>query len=121
MSGEGKVELKKTLKRTPANQFDIRFHPWPGWPDNTPWCSRCTFTAQDDYERAAEHLVEQMHLYATSFRSEPHQIGEGYNNLVRMVAYGLRTASRNGVKALRREQNSTTSKNRVAKPRPGVI
>lgn len=73
-----------------SDQFDIRFHPWPGWPDNTPWCSRCTFKPKDRYEKIAEKLVDEMHVYASSFRCEPHQLGEGYNNLVRMVAHRLR-------------------------------
>jgi hypothetical protein len=81
------------------DQFDIRFHPWPGWPDNLPWCTRCTFKARDDYERLAEKLVDQMHSYGTSFRSEPHQVGEAYNNLIRMAAWTLREVGRRGVRA----------------------
>lgn len=87
------------MKRTAKNQWDNRFHPWPGWPNNTPWCSRCTFQPSDDYERLAERLVEQMHLYAGMVRTEPHQTGEGYNNLVRMAAYALRKTGRNGIRA----------------------
>lgn len=82
-----------------ADQFDIRFHPWPGWPDSTPWCSRCTFKPDDDYARLAERLVEQMHLYSISVRTEPHQTGDGYNNLIRMAACALRDVARKGVRA----------------------
>ena len=81
------------------NQFDIRFHPWPGWPNNTPYCTRCTFRASDDYERLAEKLVEGMHRYGSSFRSEPHQVGEAYNNLVRMAAHVLLEVRRKGIGA----------------------
>lgn len=91
------------MKKTAANQWDIRFHPWPGWPNNTPWCTRCTFKAADDYERLAEKLVEQMHLYAISVKTEPHQVGEGYNNLVRMAAYALRKVRRQGLTAALKE------------------
>ena len=86
------------MKKTAKNQFDTRFHPWPGWPDNTPWCSRCTFQPKDDYESIAEKLVETQHLYAIQFKTEPHQTGEGYNNLVRIAASLLRKVSRQGVR-----------------------
>lgn len=89
----------KQGKRTAKNQWDIRFHPWPGWPNNTPWCSRCTFAPADDYERLAENLVEEMHMYAGAVKTEPHQVGEGYNNLVRMAAHALRQTGRKGIRA----------------------
>ena len=81
-----------------VSQFDQRFHPWPGWPNNEPWCTRCTFQPSDDYERLAEKLVEGMHTYGTSFRSEPHQVGEAYNNLVRFAAHALREVGRKGIR-----------------------
>lgn len=76
-----------------------RFHPWPGWPDGRPYCTRCTFKAADDYERLAEKIMEDMHFYASAVRTEPHQTGEGYNNLVRVLAANLRTVGRKGIRA----------------------
>ena len=87
------------MKNTAENQFDIRFHPWPGWPDNTPWCTRCTFRPADDYERLAEKLVEAMHMYAMHTHTEPHQVAEGYNNLVRIAAFELRATGRKGIRS----------------------
>jgi hypothetical protein len=89
--------IHKSRSGGPKN--GCRYHGMRREGRNTPWCTRCTFKSKDDYERLAEWLVEQMHMYAMQVNTEPHQIGEGYNNIVRMAAHELRTVGRKGIRA----------------------